>query len=106
MSPVENRRHPRQRVGHLTAEVGSVRSQRPVVAVVDLSEGGAGLEWSLSDDIRVGSPVRLRFLLAANQSIEIDGRVARIGAGHAGIEFLDEQRHIVRQLLAEAQSED
>lgn len=106
MNPVEKRRHPRRRVSRLAAEVASGRTQRPVTAVVDLSEGGAGLEWSLSDDITVGSPVRLRFLLAAGQTIEVDGRVVRIGAGHAGIEFLDEQQDIVRQLLAESRSDD
>ena len=106
MKPVENRRHPRRRVSRLTAEVSSIRPLPPVTAVVDLSESGAGLEWSLSDDIGVGSPVRLRFVLAAGQTIDVDGRVARIGAGRAGIEFLDEQQDIVRQLLAEAQSED
>jgi len=106
MNPAEKRRHPRRRVGRLTAEVALGRPQRPVTAVIDLSESGAGLEWTLSDDIAVGSPVRLRFLLAADQTIELDGRVARVGGGHAGIEFLDEQQDIVRQLLAESRSDD
>ena len=106
MKTVEQRRHPRRRVSRLTAEVAAGRPQRTVTAVVDLSEGGAGLEWSLSDEIRVGTPVRLRFVLAAGQTIEVDGRVARVGAGRAGIEFLDAQQDIVRQLLAEAQSDD
>lgn len=106
MKPVEKRRHPRRRVSGLAAEVSSGEPQGPVTAVVDLSEGGARLEWSLSDDVSVGSPVRLRFLLGAGQTIEVDGRVVRLGAGHAGIEFLDEQRDVVRQLLAEARSDD
>ena len=45
-------------------------------------------------------------MLAANQTIEVDGRVVRIRAGHAGIEFSDERRDVVRQLLAEVRSDD
>lgn len=77
-----------------------------VTAVVDLSEGGACVEWTLSDDVAVGSPLRLRFLLGSRQAIEVVGRVVRIANGRAGIEFLGAQRDIVRQLLAEARSED
>jgi hypothetical protein len=106
MDPVDKRRYPRQRVSGLTAEVSSGRPQQAVTAVIDLSEGGAGLDWSLSADIRVGSPVRLRFRLAADQTIEVEGRVVRVGSGRAGIEFLDDQQNIVRQLLAEARSDD
>jgi hypothetical protein len=106
MDLVDKRRHPRRRVSRLRAEVASDRPRQPVTAVVDLSEGGAGLEWSVSDDIAVGTPVRLRFLLSADQTIEVDGRVARVGGGRAGVEFLGEQQDIVRQLLAEARSED
>ena len=106
MKLAEKRRHPRRRVGRLGAEVSSHGPPLPVTAVIDLSEGGARLEWSVSDDITVGSPVCLRFLLAADQTIEVDGRVVRIGAGHAGIEFRGEQQDIIRQLLAEARSDD
>jgi hypothetical protein len=106
MNVVEKRRHVRQRVSRLAAQVASGQPEPPVTAVVDLSEGGACLEWSLSDTISVGSPVCLRFLLAAQQTIEVDGRVVRIGAGHAGIEFADKQQDIIRQLLAEARSDD
>ena len=106
MNPVENRRYPRRRVNRLAAEVASRQPKAPVTVVVDLSEGGACLEWSVSDAISVGSAVRMRFMLAADQTIEVDGRVVRIGAGHAGIEFSDEQRDVIRQLLAEARSDD
>ena len=106
MDHVEKRRHPRRRVTRLAAEVAAGQPKPPVTAVVDLSEGGACLEWSLSDDISVGSAVRLRFLLTADQTIEVDGRVVRIGAGHAGIEFKDAQQDVIRQLLAEARSDD
>jgi len=106
MNPAEKRRHVRQRVSRLAAQVAVGQPKPPVTAVVDLSEGGACLEWSLSDEITVGCAVRLRFLLSAEQTIEVDGRVVRIGAGHAGIEFSDEQQDIVRQLLAEARSDD
>ena len=106
MQLVEKRRHPRRRFRGLAAEVSSGEPQAPVTAVVDLSEGGACLDWSVSDAISVGTPVRLRFLLAGDQAIEVVGRVVRVGAGHAGIEFLGEQQDIVRQLLAEARSED
>lgn len=106
MNPVEHRRHPRRHVSRLAAEVASGRPKAPVTVVVDLSEGGACLEWSMSDDVGVGSPVRMRFLLAADQTIEVDGRVVRIGAGHAGIEFNDKQQDVIRQLLAEARADD
>jgi len=78
----------------------------PATAVIDLSEGGAALEWNLPGDISVGATVRLRFLLAADQSIEIVGRVVRIAEGRAGVEFLSDQQNLVRQLLAETKSED
>lgn len=106
MEPVEKRRHPRRRTHGLAAEVSSDRPPTPVTAVIDLSEGGACLDWSLSDAISVGTPVRLRFQLPGDQTIEVNGRVVRIAAGHAGIEFLGEQQDIVRQLLAEARSAD
>jgi len=106
MIPVENRRHPRRRVSGLAAKVASAQPKAPVTVVVDLSEGGACLEWSVSDVVSVGSTVCMRFLLAADQTIDVDGRVVRIGAGHAGIEFSDEQRDVIRQLLAEARSDD
>lgn len=106
MNPVEKRRHVRRRVSRLAAEIASGQPQPPVTAVVDLSEGGACVEWSVSDAIRVGSQVCLRFLLASDQTIEVDGRVVRIRAGHAGIEFRGEQQDIIRQLLAEARSDD
>lgn len=106
MQPVEKRRHPRRRVSGLAAEVSSGQPRSPVTAVIDLSEGGVGLDWTVSDGISVGAPVRLRFLLPGGQAIEVVGRVVRIAAGHAGIEFLGEQQDIVRQLLAEARSED
>jgi hypothetical protein len=105
MGAVEKRRHARRRITGIAAQV----DQHPpglVTGVVDLSEGGACLEWPLSDTVRVGTALRLRFLLAGGQSIEVDGRVVRIRAGHAGIEFLSAQQDIVRQLLAEARSED
>ena len=105
MGAVEKRRHARRRITGLAAQV----EQHPaglVTGVVDLSEGGACLEWPMSDAVRVGTPVRLRFLLAGGQSIEVDGRVVRIRAGHAGIEFVAAQQDVLRQLLAEARSDD
>ena len=102
MTRFDKRRYPRHRV-NLHAVVGHYA---PATAVIDLSEGGAALEWNLPEDISVGSKVRLRFLLAAEQSIEIEGRIVRVAEGRAGIEFLTEQQNLVRQLLAETKSED
>ncbi len=102
MTRFDKRRYPRHRV-NLHAVVAH---HAPATAVIDLSEGGAALEWNLPDDISVGSKVRLRFLLAADQSLEIEGRIMRIADGRAGIEFLTEQQNLVRQLLAEAKSSD
>lgn len=104
MSPTEKRRHPRKRV-----KLEAILAQNdpaPIAAVVDLSEGGAGLEWTLPESIVLGAPVRLSFLLPGEQTIEIDGRVVRISASHAAIEFLSAQQDIVRQLLAEVRSDD
>ena len=102
MTRFDKRLYPRHRV-NLHAVVAH---HAPATAVIDLSEGGAALEWNLPDDISVGSKVRLRFLLAAEQSIEIEGRIVRVAEGRAGIEFLTEQQNLVRQLLAETKSED
>lgn len=104
MNRTEQRRHPRHPV-QLAAVVAD-RRDTPTTSVVDLSEGGARLRWNLPADTRVGESVRLRFLLDAGQSIEIEGRVLRIADGHAGIEFLPAQQRLIRQLLAEAHSED
>lgn len=100
MSRFDKRQYPRRRVNLAAVVVHS----SPAIAVIDLSEGGAAFEWNLPDDVTVGSAVRLRFLLAGEQSIEIDGRVVRIAGGRAGVEFLSAQQNMVRQLLAEARS--
>ncbi|MGH8049546.1 MAG: PilZ domain-containing protein [Methylococcales bacterium] len=100
MTRFDKRQYPRRRV-NLSAVVATTA---PATAVIDLSEGGAALEWNLPDDVTVGSAVRLRFLLAGEQSIEIEGRVVRIAEGRAGVEFLNDQQNLVRQLLAEARS--
>lgn len=102
MSRFDKRQYPRRRV-NLTAVVAP---SAPATAVIDLSEGGAALEWNLPADIAIGATVRLRFLLAGEQSIEIDGRIVRIAEGRAGVEFLSAQQNLVRQLLAEARSSD
>ena len=100
MSRFDKRQYPRRRVN-----LAAVVTQRgPATAVIDLSVGGAALEWKLPDDVAVGAMVRLRFLLAGEQSIEIDGCVMRIANGRAGVEFLSAQQNLVRQLLAEARS--
>lgn len=104
MDPIEKRRHPRQHV-RLVADVMH-DATGTATAVVDLSEGGACLQWSLPDDTVVGAPLRVRFVLTAQQSIEIEARVVRIAAGRAGVEFLPSQQRLVRQLLAEARAAD
>lgn len=100
MSRFDKRQYPRRRVNLAAVVVLSA----PATAVIDLSEGGAAFEWNLPDDVKVGSAIRLRFLLAGEQSIEIDGRVVRIADGRAGVEFLSAQQNMVRQLLAQARS--
>ena len=102
MTRFDKRQYPRRRV-NLAAVIAQ---SAPPTAVIDLSEGGAALEWKLPDDVAVGASVRLRFLLTGEQSIEIDGRVMRIANGRAGVEFLSAQQSLVRQLLAEARSAD
>jgi len=103
MEIIENRRHRRQSVTLAAAVTPS--GHKPVTAVIDLSEGGTCLDWTLRDDITPGTPVHLCFLLAGDQGIELDGRVVHIAQGRAGIEFLPAQQDIVRQLLAEARSD-
>ena len=102
MSRFDKRQYPRRRVNMAAV----IAQSAPPTAVIDLSEGGAALEWKLPDDVAVGALVCLRFLLAGEQSIEIDGRVMRIANGRAGVEFLSAQQNLVRQLLAEARSAD
>lgn len=77
-----------------------------MVGVIDLSEGGTSLEWSLDEDIAIGSPVRLCFLVNDSQGIELDGRFVRAGDGRAGVEFLPAQQDTIRQLLAETRWDD
>jgi hypothetical protein len=100
MEAIDKRQFVRSRVNLAAVVVHSA----PATAVIDLSEGGAALEWNLPYDIEVGAAVRLRFLLAGEQSIEIDGRIVRIANGRAGVEFMRAQQSQVRQLLAEARS--
>jgi hypothetical protein len=102
MGLIDQRRHVRRRVD-LAARVAPTPD---TTAVVDLSEGGAALAWDIPDSVRVGSTVRLQFLLAGGQSLELDARVVRIAQGQAGVAFLDAQQDVVRQLLAEARSAD
>ena len=104
MTRFDKRQYPRRRVNLSAVVAPSVPVTATATAVIDLSEGGAALEWNLPDDVAVGSAVRLRFLLAGEQSIEIEGRVVRIAEGRAGVEFVNDQQNLVRQLLAEARS--
>lgn len=104
MTRFDKRQYPRRRVNLSAVVALSAPATAPATAVIDLSEGGAALEWNLPDNVAVGSAVRLRFLLAGEQSIEIEGRVVRIAEGRAGVEFVDDQQNLVRQLLAEARS--
>jgi hypothetical protein len=103
MDGIDQRRHRRESV--TLAVVVTPSGAKPVTAVIDLSEGGTCLDWTLRDDISLGTPVHLCFLLDGQQAIEIDGRIVRVGSGHAGIEFLPAQQDLVRQLLAEARSD-
>lgn len=102
MTHIDKRHYPRRRVNVHAVVARHV----PATAVIDLSEGGAALEWHLPGDISIGSKVRLRFLLAAQQSLEIEGRIVRAASGRAGVEFLADQRDLVRQLMAETKSDD
>src|SRR5207342_1460286 len=99
MNTSDQRRHRRESVA--MAVVVTPSGAKPVTAVIDLSEGGTCLDWSLRDDISPGTPVHLCFLLDGQQAIELDGSVVRVGGGYAGIEFLPAQRDVIRQLLAE-----
>jgi hypothetical protein len=103
MNTSDQRRHRRESVA--MAVVVTPSGAKPVTAVIDLSEGGTCLDWSLRDDISPGTPVHLCFLLDGDQAIELDGSVVRVSGGYAGIEFLPEQQDVVRQLLAEARSD-
>jgi hypothetical protein len=100
----DQRRHPRGLVA--LATIVSPRKSGPVVGVIDVSEGGTCIEWTLAGDYEPGTPVRLCFLLGDGQALEVDGKIVRIGNGHAGIEFLPDQHGVVRQLLAEVTSDE
>ena len=88
------------------ATIVSPRKSGPVVGVIDVSEGGTCIEWTLTGSIEPGTPVRLCFLLGDGQALEVDGVIVRIGHGRAGIEFLPDQHGVVRQLLAEIRSDE
>lgn len=104
MDDLDQRRHPRGSVA--LAVVVSPGGEPTVTGVVDVSEGGACLEWTLREEVPVGTPVRLCFLLTGDQTLELDGSIVRGGNGHAGIRFSPEQQDIARQLLAETRSDD
>jgi hypothetical protein len=104
MDDNDQRRYPRGSVA--LAAIVSPGGEPAVAGVVDVSEGGACLEWSLRGEVPVGTTVRLCFLLAGGQTLELDGRIVRGRDGLAGIQFSAEQQDIARQLLAEARSDD
>ena len=101
---IEKRRWPRRQVS--IAVVVPRSGGEPHTHVVDLSEGGACLQWEFPEGIAVGERLRLRFLMVAGQDLEIDAEVVRVDASHAGLMFDPEQRHLVQQLLAEARPMD
>lgn len=104
MQPADQRRYPRHRVA--LSVVVDHRPDAPPRSVIDLSEGGAAIDWKLPDGAQVGDSIRLHFLLDAGQSLDLDGRLVHIDEGRAGVEFLPAQRDLIRQLLAEARSDD
>lgn len=104
MSRPDHRQHARANVA--LAAVVSPNERETLAAVMDLSEGGARLEWTVRDDVAVGSPLRLCFLLDREQAIDVDAQVVRLDEGFAGVRFLPAQQDIVRQLLAEIRSDD
>lgn len=101
---IEKRRWPRRQVS--LAVVVPRDGGQPQTQVVDLSEGGACLQWEFPEGISIGERLRLRFLMAAGQDLELDAEVVRVDAAHAGLMFDPSQRHLVQQLLAEARSVD
>jgi hypothetical protein len=100
----EQRKYPRGTVA--LATIVSPRKSGPVVGVIDVSEGGACIEWSPTDAIEPGTPVRLCFLLGDDQTVEVDGTMVRIGYGRAGVQFLPHQEGVVRLVLAEVRSDE
>ncbi|MFT3807227.1 PilZ domain-containing protein [Arenimonas sp.] len=104
MNRSDHRRHARETVA--LAAVVSPNERESLAAVMDLSEGGARLEWEVRDDVTVGSSLRLCFLLDREQAIDVDAQVVRLDEGYAGVQFLPAQQDIVRQLLAEIRSDD
>lgn len=104
MNRSDNRKHARENVA--LAAVVAPNARESLAAVMDLSEGGARLEWEVRDDVEIGSPLRLCFLLDRDQAIDVDAEVVRLDEGYAGVRFLPEQQDVVRQLLAEARSDD
>lgn len=102
MNRIDKRRYPRRRV----SLAATVAAGAPPTSVIDLSEGGASVEWNLPHDVAFERAIRLRFLLPGDQSIEIEGHIVHLANGRAGIEFAADQQDLVRQLMAELQSED
>lgn len=104
MNRPDHRRHARENVA--LAAVVSPNERESLAAVMDLSEGGARLEWEVREDVAIGSPLRLCFLLDHQQAIDVDALVVRLDEGYAGVQFLPAQQDVVRQLLAEVRSDD
>jgi hypothetical protein len=100
----DHRRHPRGIV--TVATIVSPSRPGPVMGVIDVSEGGTCLDWTLPEPVEPGTPVRLCFILEDSGAIEIDGFVVRVAHGRAGIEFAAAQQDLVRLLLAEIRSDE
>jgi hypothetical protein len=84
------------------AAVVTPAHEAPVRCVIDLSEGGACMEWPIPADVSAGSSVRLSFLLPGDQVVDIDGVCVRAANGRAGVMFSPAQEDAIRQVLAEA----
>ncbi len=99
METVEKRQHAREEV--FIAVMVSPNGDEHRAAVYDLSESGARVGLPANWTPNFGSALRLFFLLDKTNVIVLEGRVARVGIDHLGVQFAPSQEQSIHQLLAE-----
>ena len=95
----ERRRHPRAEL--TTAVLVSPNGHHNATTVYDMSESGARTGLPVDIEHREGATVRLFFPRPGEETIVIQGRLARVAIDHLGIEFAQGQETLVRRLLEE-----
>lgn len=97
MSGIERREHVREDA--FMAIMITPNGDRHSAYVLDLSEGGARVGLSAGWTPATGTRLRMYFRYDADHEVAIEGRVARIGVDHLGLQFAPAQEEQIRSLL-------